>query len=1168
MAAVVAQSYFIFGLRTGVKNNLCFLDDRTVVYPCGNNCVCYNFVERSQRFIPGTETSQGMHALAISANHRYLAVSESGDKAVITVFDLQHEHGRKRKVLTAGDVLVQEFVYMAFSPDSKYLVGQAAGPEGMLIFWLWEKQKVLATVRTSNANNSVTQVSFNPYNNMQLCATGTGVFKLFRYSEGALKQSTSAKVESIKLLCHTWMTAECVIAGTDTGRLLLFESGRLRREIHLVSKTEQEQVDRQVEMEKFNDTDAPEGPAATRITAIASYSKGFACSFGAGRVCLFEKNQEDSYSRSREIQIPSHSCSNELTLPEFQEIDTICISPAEETLAISTDRGQLYSFSLSTVDRNKEKEAHFELLSQSFHSKPITGLSVCIRKPLVATSSLDRSVRIWNYETRVLELCKEFQEEAYCVALHPTGLFILVGFSDKLRLMSLLIDDICISREFTVRGCRECAFSHGGHLFAAVNGNVIHIYSVTSFENIVNLTGHIGKVRAIRWSQDDRRLVSCGMDGAVYEWNTQTGKRESESVLKSCSYTDVDFSANCETFLVVGSDFTLKEIQDCQVLREVPADEVAHTAVAVSHSGRAVFTGTSAGTIRAIKYPLPTLKEWVTFQGHCSPVTKMAVTFDEQFLLSASEDGCLLMWRIVDREGRGLKSNRQIIHTEEILVTKSDLDEKIQKMLDLKMRLEEMQMEKEYQLRLKDICNKEKMKELSDQFMQQIESLKTVQQAMKTEMEKQERELVGRIEENTAAHSRELNDLELSSSQKLTVEHEMYQNLQRKYQRMQGDYEKQLKAAEDSRVQGLEELTQKYESELQEKTQLLAQCQEDAQQQICELKEIVKQVEEDEERMIHNIRIKYERKLHSEKQTNASLKGEACALTQEFGSLQRQIDGRCSDMNKLKQERQRLLGLVRSLESDTQELKRQISGLEKTNLDKDRTISSLKKKNQELEKLKFVLDFQFNALKKEMEPQRDDLNQQKEQIHQLKEELAQVNKSNSQLTLTTSDLRLKLKSRQKEIQKEVQKVNDLETHLQRLKADLQNCVSLIQEPKKLKDSVQMMYGRYVTQTGVVEKGLLDEDAHLAVCGQRDHLERTVNCLNRRLAKSAEEHNRVFGKMMKENVTLIAEINELRVELRSVTAELQECKAELATTNNPKKPAPNPEDGARQGKQQM
>lgn len=51
-----------------------------------------------------------------------------------------------------------------------------------------------------------------------------------------------------------------------------------------------------------------------------------------------------------------------------------------------------------------------------------------------------------------------------------------------------------------------------------------------------------------------------------------------------------------------------------------------------------------------------------------------------------------------------------------------------QNMLELKMRLEELQMENEYQLRLKDMNYNEKMKELSDKFTKQIESLKSHQQ--------------------------------------------------------------------------------------------------------------------------------------------------------------------------------------------------------------------------------------------------------------------------------------------------------------------------------------------------------------------------------------------------------------------------------------------------------
>lgn len=62
------------------------------------------------------------------------------------------------------------------------------------------------------------------------------------------------------------------------------------------------------------------------------------------------------------------------------------------------------------------------------------------------------SVRL---SVRTVDLCREFQEEAHSVALHPTALFVLVGFSDKLRLMSVLVNDVRLFKEFTVRGCRQ-----------------------------------------------------------------------------------------------------------------------------------------------------------------------------------------------------------------------------------------------------------------------------------------------------------------------------------------------------------------------------------------------------------------------------------------------------------------------------------------------------------------------------------------------------------------------------------------------------------------------------------------------------------------------------------------------------------------------------------------
>lgn len=78
---------------------------------------------------------------------------------------------------------------------------------------------------------------------------------------------------------------------------------------------------------------------------------------------------------------------------------------------------------------------------------------------------------------------------------------------------------------------------------------------------------------------------------------------------------------------------------------------------------------------------------------------------------------------------------------------------------------------------------------------------------------------------------------------------------------------------------------------------LFLQCQEDAQQQIQEYKEIIKQVEEDEERKIHDIQIKYEMTLYTEKESNANLKGEADVMTQKV-SIKIQIYLLCAQCNQ------------------------------------------------------------------------------------------------------------------------------------------------------------------------------------------------------------------------------------------------------------------------------
>ncbi|XP_054190627.1 cilia- and flagella-associated protein 57 isoform X5 [Homo sapiens] len=1097
MSAVVAQTLHVFGLRSHVANNIFYFDEQIIIFPSGNHCVKYNVDQKWQKFIPGSEKSQGMLALSISPNRRYLAISETvQEKPAITIYELSSIPCRKRKVLNNFDFQVQKFISMAFSPDSKYLLAQTSPPESNLVYWLWEKQKVMAIVRIDTQNNPVYQVSFSPQDNTQVCVTGNGMFKLLRFAEGTLKQTSFQRGEPQNYLAHTWVADDKIVVGTDTGKLFLFESGDQRWETSIMVKEPTDgskSLDVIQESESLIEFPPVSSPLPSyeqmvaasshsqmsmpQVFAIAAYSKGFACSAGPGRVLLFEKMEEkDFYRESREIRIPVDPQSNDPSQSDKQDVLCLCFSPSEETLVASTSKNQLYSITMSLTEISKGEPAHFEYLMYPLHSAPITGLATCIRKPLIATCSLDRSIRLWNYETNTLELFKEYQEEAYSISLHPSGHFIVVGFADKLRLMNLLIDDIRSFKEYSVRGCGECSFSNGGHLFAAVNGNVIHVYTTTSLENISSLKGHTGKI-----------------------------------------------------------------------LREISAFDVTYTAIVISHSGRMMFVGTSVGTIRAMKYPLPLQKEFNEYQAHAGPITKMLLTFDDQFLLTAAEDGCLFTWKVFDKDGRGIKREREVGFAEEVLVTKTDMEEKAQVMLELKTRVEELKMENEYQLRLKDMNYSEKIKELTDKFIQEMESLKTKNQVLRTEKEKQDVYHHEHIEDLLDKQSRELQDMECCNNQKLLLEYEKYQELQLKSQRMQEEYEKQLRDNDETKSQALEELTEFYEAKLQEKTTLLEEAQEDVRQQLREFEETKKQIEEDEDREIQDIKTKYEKKLRDEKESNLRLKGETGIMRKKFSSLQKEIEERTNDIETLKGEQMKLQGVIKSLEKDIQGLKREIQERDETIQDKEKRIYDLKKKNQELGKFKFVLDYKIKELKKQIEPRENEIRVMKEQIQEMEAELENFHKQNTQLELNITELWQKLRATDQEMRRERQKERDLEALVKRFKTDLHNCVAYIQEPRLLKEKVRGLFEKYVQRADMVEIAGLNTDLQQEYTRQREHLERNLATLKKKVVKEGELHRTDYVRIMQENVSLIKEINELRRELKFTRSQVYDLEAALKLT---------------------
>lgn len=126
-----------------------------------------------------------------------------------------------------------------------------------------------------------------------------------------------------------------------------------------------------------------------------------------------------------------------------------------------------------------------------------------------------------------------------------------------------------------------------------------------SFDVVRTFRGHCGNVLSVAWSKDDKRLVSCGDDGAIYEWDNESGERCGESVQKGLIYTSV--SLTVDNFIyATANNGTFREISESEIIREItpkPGATTPLTCGALARSDLMLFVGNEKGALYNIKVP-------------------------------------------------------------------------------------------------------------------------------------------------------------------------------------------------------------------------------------------------------------------------------------------------------------------------------------------------------------------------------------------------------------------------------------------------------------------------------------------------------------------------------------------------------------------------------------
>ncbi|KAI9091829.1 hypothetical protein DFS34DRAFT_596863 [Phlyctochytrium arcticum] len=1149
----------VFGLNADVHNNLVYVDDQTVLYPAGTQLVSYSTEQKSQKFISVNE-GDAITAMAVHAAANMAAVAVRGAHSRRS-FDTGKDHSWHSPSFTYID------------NDGRYIIAQSSGPDWTLYIWDWDKAKIRGTVKTSNHPNAeVNHMSVNPFDmsNVHVCVTGHTVFRTYKHAEGSWKLMNQHKTDKVKsspitswyffltpgVVCRIC----CVTLGTEDGKLLVYDSGELILEITYILPHV-----------------ATTHLAPPAITEVKHSANGLIAGTSSGVCVMFEKTDDANlYKKGREY-----------VLQEGARVRTIAMSPAEDIAVVTCRNSQLYSIVMDS-DAGKGEDVHALPLAQPFHHGSITGMDTCARKPLVATCGLDRSVRIWNYMDNSVEVMKYFDDEPLSISLHPSGLYILVGFTEGLKLMNVLIDDIRQYWEAAIRGCRECHFSNGGQYFAVVHGSTIIIYNTWTLDIVAHLKAHKAKIRSISWSLDDTRLVSCGLDGAVYDWNVRNSKREAEILINGVVFGQAVCTPDGKLVYAVGNDGILREISDGHVFREfstkVPLMNIyLKISLTLGNSARVkerenVFRQApgAARSIRALKYPFPqdSPYDFTELTLHNSTVTRMRMAYDDQFLFTCGEDGCLWVYRLQERDLRGTKREKDSSFSDEILVTKSDLKQNFKLQAELKRKVEDLKADNELQLRMKDQNYSHRLKELKEKYANEVEGLKrtigTLQndhsanglrhtQEMENTKLAQENELkVGVMNSDcgscmllTVFDTQELQSAFTSKFEDVT---EKYEGMQHRSEELKQQWGKQMRDMDATHQEQVKAINDYFKERIKEKVDTMAQLKKQAQAALHAHTATLYDVSQDSDAEILHLSYSYETKLKTERDALASIKAENAHMHSKFDSLTREVDEQKTDLARRISEERRLQGIIRTLERDILGVKREIQERDDTIQDKAKRIYDLKKKNQELEKFKFVLDYKIIELRKQVEPREEDIIVLSKQIKEMDDELNGYHQKHDELGRTIQDLLMRLRAVQNDGKAEAWKCKQGKVTLTAITKDVQDISAKGSDLASLKRQLIAVHHKHQSRaqtptpppapaaeplinllrpmTPPPPPGPLPSEDDIANEAQRDHLERTVNTLNERCQKEAKRRLEENMRMCKENTVLLSEINLLRKDIQN------------------------------------
>ncbi|KAM6319728.1 LOW QUALITY PROTEIN: cilia- and flagella-associated protein 44 [Podargus strigoides] len=399
-----------FGYDCTRYGNLVPMDSRTLLYIAGNQVVLLDLETESQRYLRSS-SGGGIGFITAHPTRQYFAVGEKGRKPNLIIYD--YPSLRPYRILRDGTE--KAYVFGDFNSAGTLLATVGSSPDYMLTIWDWRQEKIL--LMSEAFSRDVYNVTFSPHNEEKLTTSGVEHISFWKMAatftglklQGDLGRFGKRAVTNIS--GYVELPDGKVVSGTEWGNLLLWEGGLIK-----------------VEFCQAGHKPCHNGPVSQLVL-----EEGELVTVGRdGFIRLWNFETIDGADSVDDTGLLEVAPMNELCVGRYASLSFVSkIHDSEEPVWYAQDtNGAIWK-----LDLTFSKTAHDPECLHTFHSGRIEAMSVSPVTYLLATTALDKSVRLYDFisNSQLSEI--KFKQGgtaltwAPCV-VNPKGGLIAAGFED------------------------------------------------------------------------------------------------------------------------------------------------------------------------------------------------------------------------------------------------------------------------------------------------------------------------------------------------------------------------------------------------------------------------------------------------------------------------------------------------------------------------------------------------------------------------------------------------------------------------------------------------------------------------------------------------------------------------------------------------------------------